>query len=75
MYEREVAPCGVAVEMIYGADEKSAKVWKLFAMQILSEAEGDYRSIEHYDNGAPYLDGVSQRISVSPTPHCLVGAS
>lgn len=75
MYEREVAPCGVAVEMIYGAYEKSAKVWKLFAMQIFSEAEGDYRSIEHYENGAPYIDGLQQRISVSHTSHCLLVAS
>lgn len=75
MYEREVAPCGVAVEMIYGADEKSAKVWKLFAMQIFSEAEGDYREIEHLENGAPMLDGIPQRISVSHTSHCLVVAS
>ncbi len=75
MYEREVAPCGIAIEEIYGADEKSAKVWKLFAMQIFSEAEGDYRSIEHYENGAPYLDGVPQRISISHTSHCLVVAS
>lgn len=76
MYEREVAPCGVAVEIIYGAEEKSAKVWKLFAMQIFSEAEGDYyREIVHLDNGAPILDGITQRISVSHTPHCLVVAS
>lgn len=75
MYEREVTPCGVAVEMIYGADEKSAKVWKLFAMQIFSEAEGDYREIEHLENGAPMLYGIPQRISVSHTSHCLVVAS
>lgn len=75
MYEREVAPCGVAVEMIYGADEKSAKVWKLFAMQIFSEAEGDYRSIEHLDCGAPMLDGIPQRISISHTSHCMAIAS
>ncbi len=75
MYEREVAPSGIAIEEIYGADEKSAKVWKLFAMQIFSEAEGDYRSIEHFENGAPYLDGLPQRISVSHTSHCLVVAS
>lgn len=75
MYEMEVAPCGVAVEMIYGADEKSAKVWKLFAMQIFSEAEGDYRSIEHLDCGAPMLDGIPQRISISHTSHCMAIAS
>lgn len=75
MYEREVAPCGIAVEKIYGADEKSAKVWKLFAMQIFSEAEGDYRSIGHYECGAPYIDGKNQSISISHTPHFLVVAS
>ena len=75
MYEREVAPCGVAIEEIYGAEEKSAKVWKLFAMQIFSEAEGDYREIDHLDNGAPILDRIPQRISVSHTSHCLVVAS
>lgn len=75
IYERSIAPCGVAVEEIYGADEKSAKVWKLFAMQIFSESGGDYRSIEHLENGAPLLDGIPQRISVSHTAHHLVVAS
>ena len=75
LYEKEIAPCGVAVEMIYGADEKSAKVWKLFALQIFSEAEGDYRSIAHLDCGAPVLYGIPQRISVSHTSHCMAIAS
>ncbi|MDE6290578.1 MAG: 4'-phosphopantetheinyl transferase superfamily protein [Muribaculaceae bacterium] len=75
LYEREIAPCGVAVEMIYGAEEKSAKVWKIFAMQIFSEAEGDYRSIEHLESGVPMLDGIAQRISVSHTSHCMAIAS
>lgn len=75
IYQRSVAPCGVAVEEIYGAEEKSAKVWKLFAMQIFSESAGDYRSIVHLDNGAPLLEDVPQRISVSHTPHYLVVAS
>ncbi len=75
MYEKEIAPCGVAIEEIYGAEEKSAKVWKLFAMQIFSEAEGDYREIIHLDNGAPLLDDTPQRISVSHTSHFLVIAS
>lgn len=75
VYQREVAPCGVAVEEIYGADEKSAKVWKLFAKQIFSESEGDYRSIWHLENGAPMLEDIPQRISISHTPHHLVVAS
>lgn len=75
MYEREVAPCGIVIEMIYGADDKSAKVWKLFAMQIFSEADGDYREIEHLECGTPMLCGIPQRISISHTTHCLAVAS
>ncbi len=75
LYEREIAPCGVAVEIIYGADEKSAKVWKLFAMQIFSESDGDYRDIIHMESGAPMLDAIPQRISVSHTSHFLAIAS
>lgn len=75
IYQKEKAPCGVAVELIYGADDKSAKVWKLFAMQIFSESEGDYRAITHLDNGAPILDGIPRRISVSHTSHFLAIAS
>lgn len=75
IYERSVAPCGIAVEEIYGADDKSAKVWKLFAMQIFSEAEGDYRSMEHLANGTPVLDGIPQRISVAHTSHHLAVAT
>lgn len=75
IYQKETAPCGITVEEIYGADEKSAKVWKLFAMQIFSESDGDYRSIDHLECGAPVLDGIPQRISVSHTAHFLAVAS
>lgn len=75
IYQKETAPCGITVEEIYGADEKSAKVWKLFALQIFSESEGDYRSIDHLESGAPVLDGIPQRISVSHTVHFLAVAS
>lgn len=34
LYQKSISPSGVAVEEIFGADEKSPKVWKLFAMQI-----------------------------------------
>lgn len=75
IYQRDISPSGIAVEEIYGAEEKSPKVWKLFASQIFSEAEGDYRTIVHMENGAPLLEGIPQRISVSHTPHHLVVAS
>lgn len=75
VYEKETSPSGVSVEIIYGADDKSAKVWKLFAMQIFSESGSEYRQIGHTENGAPLLDGVPKRISVTHTPHFLVVAS
>ncbi|MBO5445757.1 MAG: 4'-phosphopantetheinyl transferase superfamily protein [Muribaculaceae bacterium] len=75
IYERETAPCGVEVETIYGADNKSAKVWKMFAMQIFSESGSDYRQIDHTESGAPLLDGIARRISVTHTSHFLQVAS
>jgi len=75
IYEKETAPCGVAIETIYGAEKKSAKVWKLFATQIFSESDGDYREIIHMENGAPLLDGITQRVTLSHTSHFLVVAS
>lgn len=75
IYEKNLAPCGIAIEEIYGAEEKSPKVWKLFALQIFSESGGDYRSIVHIENGAPLLEDSPQRISVSHTSHHLVVAS
>lgn len=75
VYEKETSPNGISVEIIYGADDKSAKVWKLFAMQIFSESGSEYRQIGHMENGAPLLDEVPKRISVTHTPHFLVVAS
>lgn len=75
VYEKEIAPCGVSVETIYGADDKSAKVWKLFALQIYSESGSDYRQIGHMENGAPLLDEVPKRISLTHTTHFLAVAS
>lgn len=75
IYQKQIAPCGIAVEEIYGADEKTPKVWKLFALQIFSEAESDYRDISHFDTGAPYLAGIPKRISISHTSHHLAVAS
>lgn len=75
LYEKELSPAGIAIEMIYGGEEKSAKVWKLFAMQIFSEAEGDYREVSHYDSGAPCLEGIPRRISISHTAHCMAIAT
>lgn len=75
LYEKDITPSGICVETISGGDDKSPKVWKLFAMQIFSEADGDYRVLEHYPSGAPALYGVPMRVSVSHTSHCMVVAT
>lgn len=75
LYEKDITPSGICVETVYGGDDKSPKVWKLFAMQILAEADGDYREFVHYPSGAPALEGVPQRVSISHTSHCMVVAT
>ncbi|MDE6342387.1 MAG: 4'-phosphopantetheinyl transferase superfamily protein [Muribaculaceae bacterium] len=75
LYEKDITPSGISVETISGGEDKSPKVWKLFAMQIFSEADGDYRELEHYPSGAPALYGVPMRVSLSHTSHCMVVAT
>lgn len=67
---------GVKVNEVFGMDSKSGKVWRELALQIYSEEnEGDYRVIEHFENGVPFLDGYPGRISVTHTNHLLAVAS
>lgn len=71
-----LTPVGVKVSEVFGMDTKSGKVWIELAKQIYAEEnESNYRVIEHYDNGAPYLEGVNYRISLTHTTHLLAIAS
>lgn len=67
---------GVKVSEVFGMDNKGGRVWQEMARQIYSEqGEPNYRIIEHYDNGAPYLEGYSGRISITHTSHFMAVAS
>ena len=76
IYYRHNTPIGVQVEEITGYEQLSGPNWVAFAKQVFSENSKDaYRVIDHYESGAPFLDGESSRISVSHTGHMLIVAS
>ena len=67
---------GIKVDEVFGMDSKSGRVWTELARQIYCEqGEPDYRIIEHFDNGAPYLEGYPGRISITHTDHLFVVAT
>lgn len=69
-------PIGVKIDEIFGMDNKEGKVWLSLALQIFCEqGEPNYRVIEHFSNGAPYIEGYPGRISISHTKHFLVIAT
>ena len=60
---------GIKVDEVFGMDSKSGRVWTELARQIFCEQGENYRVIEHFDNGAPYLEGYPGRISITHTSH------
>lgn len=60
---------GIKVNEVFGMDSKNGKVWIELARQIFCEQAENYRVIEHFDNGAPYLDNYNGRISLTHTDH------
>lgn len=69
-------PVGVKIDEVFGMDSKTGKVWIEMAKQIFFEQGGDnYRVIDHFPNGAPFIDGYPGRISVSHTTNFFVVAS
>lgn len=76
IYYHHVSPIGVKIEEVTGYEQLSGPNWVAFAKQVYSENSKDsYRVIDHYESGAPYLEGDSTRISVSHTGHMLIIAS
>ena len=66
-------PMGIKVDEVFGMDSKSGRVWMELARQIFCEqGEPNYRVIEHYENGAPYIPGINKFISIS---HCSVAVA
>lgn len=69
-------PLGVKIDEVFGMDIKSGKVWLEMARQIYCEQGGpNYRLIEHFSNGAPYLEGYPGRISITHTDHFFAVAT
>lgn len=66
---------GIKVDEIFGMDSKTGNVWIQLARQIYCEQGENYRVIEHFDNGAPYIEGYPGRISISHTTHFFVVAT
>lgn len=64
------------MEEISGMESKSGKLWREMALQIYCEngREG-YREIGHFPNGAPFLFGLTARISITHTGHLLAVAT
>ena len=60
---------GIKVDEIFGMDSKTGKVWNELARQIFCEQSENYRIIEHYSTGAPYISGYQGRISLTHTSH------
>lgn len=76
IYSAHVLPCGIRVEEISGGEELSGKVSLLLARQIYCEkGRNGYRTISHFESGAPYADDYEGRISVTHTPGLFAVAS
>lgn len=77
IYWRHRTPVGIKVEEISGgARFTSMSTWLEMARQVYCENGRDgYRSLEHYDNGAPYLEGEQTRISITHCPGLLAVAT
>lgn len=73
---RHKTPVGVKVDEVFGMDSKSGKVWLELARQIYCEqGQPDYRVIDHFSNGAPFLEASNSRISLTHTSHFFAVAS
>lgn len=63
-------PVGVKVDEVFGMDSKKGRAWEELARQIFCEQiDSNYRVIDHFDNGAPFLEGYPGRISITHTRH------
>ncbi|MEZ3531515.1 MAG: 4'-phosphopantetheinyl transferase superfamily protein [Muribaculaceae bacterium] len=76
IYWPHPTPVGIKVEEISGMESKSGAIWRELAMQIYCENGRDgFREIGHFPNGAPFLFGMTARISITHTGHLLAVAT
>ena len=67
-------PVGIKVDEVFGMDSKSGRTWIELARQIFCEQGQNYRSINHFENGAPFIEGLQARISLTHARHFLAVA-
>lgn len=68
-------PPGIKVDEVFGMDSKTGRVWIELARQIYSEqGEPNYRIIDHFENGAPFIEGYPGRVSITHTKHFFAAA-
>ena len=67
-------PVGIKVNEVFGMDSKAGKPWLILAKQIYCEQGQNYRVLDHFPNGAPFLEGIHARISMTHTDHFLAVA-
>ena len=65
---------GVKVDEVFGMDSKSGVVWIKLAQQIFCEQGFNYRVIDHYPNGAPFMEGYPGRVSITHTKNFMAVA-
>lgn len=76
VYWAHPTPVGIKVEEVSGMTSRSGRVWIEMARQIYCEHGcEDYRDLGHYNNGAPFLFGSTQRISLAHADRLLVVAT
>lgn len=76
IYWRHILPPGIKIEEITGREDKSGEVWRTLAYQIYGEnGKEGFRTLSHAPSGAPLLDGMPARVSVTHTDHLLAIAT
>ncbi|MDE6299895.1 MAG: hypothetical protein K2M10_09675, partial [Muribaculaceae bacterium] len=68
IYWPHPTPVGIKVEEISGMENRSGEIWRRMALQVYCENGKDgFREIGHFSNGAPFLFGQNNRISITHT--------
>ena len=72
IYWHHKLPRGIEVIEVCGGEDRSGRLWRLMAEQLIAENSDDgERSISHYSSGAPFLEGENRRVSLTHTEHFL----
>lgn len=75
IYWPHLTPVGVKVEEVSGCNGRSGHLWREMALQIYCEHGPDgFREIGHFPDGAPFIFGLTARISITHTSHLLAVA-